>query len=403
MRRPATSALVIVPPGAAAGDVSPGMAIAGLPLLRRIVLAAARAGFEQILLHPAVVPEDRRLLAGTAVATLAPDGLGPPLAPSRIVLLGTDILPQPKWLRSLREMPVLPDRLYADRSVALIETDDPRRILVEAARAKGAPELIDGLGAAFPTADEPLSTDGRFALATPEAVPRAEAWLLRGLVREAEGFMSRHVERRISLALTRRLAGTRITPNVMTLVSLGVGLAGAPFFLSPTPLLQLTGALLLLTHSILDGCDGELARLKFQESRWGSVLDFWGDNVVHVAVMACIAIGWSLALDAAWPLGLGGLAVVSVLLSAGFVHRQTRDEMSLAGPLFPAGPGGETPWLPRLMDTLARRDFIYLVVLLSAAGKATWFLALAAVGTPLFLLVLVWTARREARHGAPAC
>jgi len=394
---------VIVPPGAAAGDVSPGMAIAGLPLLRRLVLAAARAGFEQILLHPAVVPEDRRVLAGTAAATLTSDGLGPPLAPSRIVLLGTDILPQPKWLRSLREMPVLPDRLYADGSAAVIETDDPRWILAEAARSKGAPELIEGLGAAFPTADEPLSADGRFALATPEAVPRAEAWLLRGLVREAEGFMSRHVERRISLALTRRLAGTRITPNVMTLVSLGVGLAGAPFFLSPAPAFQLTGALLLLAHSILDGCDGELARLKFQESRWGSILDFWGDNVVHVAAMACIAIGWSLALDAAWPLGLGGVAVTSVLLTAAFVHRQTRQDTSLAGPLFPSGSNGPAARLPRLLDLLARRDFIYLVVLLSAAGKASWFLALAAVGTPLFFLLLVWTARREARHGAPRC
>src|SRR2546426_3192414 len=38
-----------------------------------------------------------------------------------------------------------------------------------------------------------------------------------------------------------------------------------------------------LAHSILDGCDGELARLKFQHSRWGAVLDFWCDNVVHVA------------------------------------------------------------------------------------------------------------------------
>ena len=44
--------------------------------------------------------------------------------------------------------------------------------------------------------------------------------------------MSRHVERRISLALTRRLVGTRITPNAMTLVSLTIGLLGAPFFLS---------------------------------------------------------------------------------------------------------------------------------------------------------------------------
>ena len=47
--------------------------------------------------------------------------------------------------------------------------------------------------------------------------------------------MSRHFERRISLAITRRLASTRITPNAMTLVSLAVGLGSAPFFLSRRP------------------------------------------------------------------------------------------------------------------------------------------------------------------------
>jgi phosphatidylglycerophosphate synthase len=62
----------------------------------------------------------------------------------------------------------------------------------------------------------------------------------------------------------------------MTLVSLAVGLVGAPFFLSETWGYQLTGALLFLAHSILDGCDGELARLKFLESRTGALLDFWG-------------------------------------------------------------------------------------------------------------------------------
>src|SRR5207247_7599786 len=130
-------------------------------------------------------------------------------------------------------------------------------------------------------------------------------------IKQREGFMSRHFERKISLAITRRLAVTRITPDVMTLVSLAIGLAGAPFFLSSSPAYQLTGALLFLLHSILDGCDGELARLKFMESRSGAILDYWGDNLVHVAVFASIAIGWGLAIHALWPLFLGALLIAS--------------------------------------------------------------------------------------------
>jgi len=396
----AISVLMVIPSDAVEGrTVSPSTCIAGLPLLRRIILAATRAGFRQILLHPACAAEDRGLLAGTAATVIVPDGRLPPLPRSRIVLLATHVLPQVKWLRALSEMSIESERLYADGcSAAVIETGDSDAVLAEAVRCGGARELFESLGEVFKTADRPLSQDGRFTLTTPQAVPRAEDWLLGGLVKEAEGFMSRHVERRISLAITRRLAGTRVTPNVMTLVSLAVGLVGAPFFLSPTPVYQLTGALLLLTHSILDGCDGELARLRFQESRWGSLLDFWGDNVVYVALMACIAGGWSLAIQAAWPLGLGGVAVASALLTAGFVYRHTREETTIAGPLFPDGGRKRADWLPRMADMLVRRDFIYLVVLLSAAGKAKWFLALAAVGTPIFFAVLVWIARAEARR-----
>ena len=392
-----TGVLITVPSGALGSEgVSSSTRIAGLPLLLRIVLAATHAGFGRILIHPAAVSDDGSAIAGTAATVLPRDGRLPTLPRGRIVLLATNVLPQVKWLRSLLEIPIEPERLYADGSaVAVIETGTPDRVLAEAARCDGAPALFESLREAYKTADRSFGGEGRFPLATPRAVPKAEAWLLGGLIKEAEGFMSRHVERRISLALTRRLATTRITPNVMTVVSLVVGLLGVPFFLSQRPAYQLTGALLLLSHSILDGCDGELARLKFQESRLGSLLDFWGDNVVHVAVMAGIAIGWSLAVQAAWPLLIGGVAAASVLLTATLVYRLTRHGTTVAGALFPSGSGPRPSWLSRMADMLARRDFIYLVVLLSALGKATWFLALAAVGTPVFLLALTWIARAE--------
>lgn len=389
--------LVIVPPRAGDDHVAPTARVAGLPLLRRTVLAATRAGFKKILLHPGAVPEDRTLLAGTAAAPLASTELDAPSQRTRVVLLATHVLPQTTWLRALLEAPLEAERLYTDGAALLIDTENPRRILAEAEQTPSAAELLESLRGTSPPVARVGGNDGRLVLTTQEAVPRAETWLLRGLVRETEGFMSRHVERRISLTITRRLAGTRITPNVMTLVSLAVGLLGAPFFLSQAAAYQLPGALLLLAHSILDGCDGELARLKFQESHWGSVLDFWGDNVVHVAVMACIAIGWGLAARAAWPLAVGAVVVVSVLGTAAFVYRHTTKAGSVAGTLFPPG-SGQQAWLPRFVDVLARRDFIYLVVLLSAFGKATWFLVLAAVGTPLFFLALVLIARAEARR-----
>ena len=80
----------------------------------------------------------------------------------------------------------------------------------------------------------------------------------------------------------RRLAGTAITPNQMSLISIAVGICGGPFFLVLSPIdaddrrAPVSGA---LDH--LDGCDGELARLKFQLNRDGVASSIFG------ATMSC--------------------------------------------------------------------------------------------------------------------
>ena len=144
--------------------------------------------------------------------------------------------------------------------------------------------------------------------------------------------------------------------------TVAIGLLGAPFFLASAPHLQLTGALLFLTHSILDGCDGEIARLKFLESRYGATLDFWGDNLVHQAIFACMAIGWSLSSHATWPLLLGALAVAGTLGAAGVASRRF-----IGGEARP----GDARALARLTEAFSHRDFIYLIAILAAFGQAT--------------------------------
>jgi phosphatidylglycerophosphate synthase len=353
--------------------------IAGLPLLRRIVLAAARAGFERVLVHPLAGPEPR-LLEGTIGAPLAVETSTD--APARLVLLPANVLPQVRWLRLLREMPLDPETVSIDSSgAAVTQGAVGAELLRSAGEGAGAHDLIGLLAGKLPHAAPPPDPAGRFALVGPGDAQAAEGWLLRSLIKDTEGFMSRHVERRVSLAITRRLVATRITPNVMTLVSLAVGLVGAPFFLSADPLHQVIGGLLFLTHSILDGCDGELARLKFQESPAGARLDFWGDNLVHVSVFACMAIGWSQAAGAAWPLLPGALAVSGTGAAAFLVSRRSAGTVPAA--------------TARLAEAVANRDFIYLVILLACFGKAQWFLILVALGTPIFMLLVRWGARRR--------
>ena len=328
---------------AAENDVPPETPLLGLPLIRRTVLAARRAGFTSVSVAGAT-PGIRAALEGAAVHM------------SETMEMAADAPP---------EALVLPWNV-------VVSVQD-----LEALRA-GAPEAG-------------VTVDSRADLR------RAEGHLLGSLVKDTEGFMSRHFERKISLAVSRLLADTSVSPNAMTLVSLTVGLVGAAFFLRPTAASETTGALLFLLHSILDGCDGELARLKFQESRWGGLLDFWSDNVVHAAVFAAMAAGWSRSLGQTWPLALGASAVAGTFASAYFVYRRTMTRPR-EGPLYTSvATEGETA-LSRAADAASRRDFIYLVLILSALGKARWFLVLAAVGAPVFFLMLTAIASAERRR-----
>jgi phosphatidylglycerophosphate synthase len=328
-------ALALVAPSDAAA-VPPETVLLGLPIIRRTVLSAQRAGFARIVGVDATAAV-KTALEGTP-AELA--SAAPPDA---------TVFP---WNR-------------------VVSTQDLKQVLY------GAPAA----GVAVVSAAD---------------LPRAEAHLLKSLIKDTEGFMSRHFERKISLALSRRLAATSVTPNAMTLVSVGIGVLGALFFLHPTPASETAGALLFLLHSILDGCDGELARLKFQESRYGGLLDFWGDNVVHVAVFSAMAIGWSRSAGASWPLLLGALAVGGTLASASLVYFRTMASPK-EGPLYTSVAAAGPSRLSRIADALSRRDFIYLVLILSAFGKAHWFLVMAAVGAPIFFLVLVGIALGERR------
>ncbi|MGH7353093.1 MAG: hypothetical protein ACRELS_00755, partial [Candidatus Rokuibacteriota bacterium] len=112
--------LLVVPDGAFDGDTP----VLGLPLRRRIALAAARAGFARVL--------DARDPPGAA-----------PRGRCRIVLLPASVVPQPRWLASLLSMAVEPDTLYVDPAfAATVETDEPEPILAAAAGAPSPRELL---------------------------------------------------------------------------------------------------------------------------------------------------------------------------------------------------------------------------------------------------------------------
>lgn len=226
-----------------------------------------------------------------------------------------------------------------------------------------------------------------------EDLPQVEKWLLQGLIKDTEGFMSKHFERKISLFFSKRLAATRLTPNSMTVISALIGVLGAYFFMFSEKWYNVFGAIFFWLHSVLDGCDGELARLKYLESRFGGVLDFWSDNLVHAAIFSAIAYGAFRVNGQFLFLGLGFLAVLGTFFSAGFVYFSTMREKKGKGPVFTSvikeSPDQNKSSVSKFADFLARRDFIYLVIVFSFIGKIEWFLWMGALGSPIYFFLLL--------------
>ncbi len=378
--------LILATGPAAPGSPSAETIVLGLPVVRRTALAAVRAGFDRVYVLGEDAGAVNRALEGTAARPFPRNPTGSELAPGRIVLLPDRVVATPQWLRGLLEEPAEPGRLHRLGPGAIVETSEPAPLARALALQPHLSAVISEWALLLPAASV-ASLPAPMPL--PPDLAGAESLLLKSVVKKEDGVLTRLISRKISLAVTRRLARTRVTPNVMTIVCVALGLAAAWSFASPALSRQIAGGTLFLLHSILDGCDGELARLKFQESRLGGILDFWGDNVVHVSVFSAFALAWSSACGESWPLVLGAVAVAGTILSAGFVYLYAmRPRAGWKTRLTAASPSRRSR-MALVLDAVSGRDFIYVVMVLAVFGKAYWFLAAACLGTPGFFVAAV--------------
>ena len=137
---------------------------------------------------------------------------------------------------------------------------------------------------------------GGLCLPVPDAARprRAERALVRQLAAATaatDGPIARF-DRALSTRLSRHLVRTPLRPNHITVIGTADRLprrvvAGAAAPTCPACSARCCSGCAV----IIDGCDGEVARLKFQESFFGYVFDVTTDNLVHVAIFIGLGVG----------------------------------------------------------------------------------------------------------------
>ena len=127
-------------------------------------------------------------------------------------------------------------------------------------------------------------------VAGPEDLPHAERKLDTWLVKPTDGLFARN-NRRVSIPISRQLIKLPLTPNMVTMLVLGVSFGSGAFFARGGYWSTLVGAFLSVAASVLDGCDGEVARLKLQSTRFGCWLETVCDYLYYLFVFGGMALG----------------------------------------------------------------------------------------------------------------
>lgn len=117
-----------------------------------------------------------------------------------------------------------------------------------------------------------VDVDGRFwcDIDTPESLKYAEKKLLQSLVKPTDGPIAKVFNRKLSTRISKMLVKTNVAPNELSVGIFLLSIFAALLFFYNNLVI---GGLLCQLSAILDGCDGEVARLKFMKSKYGTFMD----------------------------------------------------------------------------------------------------------------------------------
>jgi len=199
---------------------------------------------------------------------------------------------------------------------------------------------------------------------------------------------SRPWDARLARRLVAPLIHSWVTPNHLTSLRLGVGLAAAAAFIPGSYGWSNVAALLLVLSNFLDHTDGELARMSGRTSRIGHLYDLASDAAVTILLFVAIGVGLAgkpgvdLFLP---PAALGAVAGSAIALI--FFLRMRIEELH-----------GKTATRQASLGGFETEDVLYLFPLGTLSNALEPMLLVASICAPVFAIWVVIDYQRALRR-----
>lgn len=362
---------ILVFPAGAATDVQ----VAGRTLLQRGVRTMAHMGIKRVLvvLPPGHTPSGKSLVPDLdiQVEQTTPDTARLPNAPS--LLLKGDCVHHHSSLQALIDAGLQRDDLVA-------QTSDSGHVssgaFLCAPGALPSDALTSDLWSSLATRPhrrEDIAPHLWQRVIDKRSARAAKNMLFDQVSKATSGTVARLLNVRISVPISKLIVDTGISPNMVTFfMVLCPGLFAAYLATQPDDYLRLVCAgVLWQLASILDGCDGEIARVKLAETKFGAWFDTVTDNLAYLGGYAALMAGmWHLYPDNYLPIYAGISAIASMVLTLVLLYSYalktgTGSLQYYLGDLGNKVPDGEKDWSYRFLERagfITKRDFLSLFI-----------------------------------------
>ncbi|MEO5897106.1 MAG: lysylphosphatidylglycerol synthase domain-containing protein [Vicinamibacterales bacterium] len=288
-------------------EVAPSVRFAGMALGERIIRAAFKADYSRVIVWEpdgaaGASPRMFSRLAwdlGRVTIARTREALATSLvefaAGRDVTVIGPGTLVSPALLRdaarlktdtaTIEDVPAGEDwpvsgvlRAPADAAV------DPVRMSHALALRRADPHR--------PTGDDVSYGRARLAVRVVaiDDIAAAEHHLRRSSYKDTDGKVARF-NRSISVPISIALIPTPLTANQLSVVLVAVGFYSGWLFSIGHYWTGVLAGFLSLAASVLDGCDGEIARLKYQESALGCWIETVGDYSYYIAIFLGLTRG----------------------------------------------------------------------------------------------------------------